>query len=243
MDESSKVDYCVIDFSYYLRENENDIFVKELDIHYPGINFHILNLYCPPEDYSAKVRSDLHHLNLTVLQQTRVGIPLQRGEGDYSEVNDWFKQTALRVKDIYIYGSKKTNFVRRIIQPSVHCRVHNIKPWFQSLERAAANFAATAAAAAAETAASDSDSAPAPKRQRLHCEVQEDKVANINLSPCIQHKTFSVECGIVNDFTPRANSAFCSNHPTGSIAICPLKRALLYGLYIKSEKQGCKPND
>jgi hypothetical protein len=218
--------YCVVDFNYYLNDN-NGIIVKELAVYFhPRVGSYARYVFEAPLNYDLSSPPRVHSFNANVLQVTRVGIPIYSGDIAYSRLAKCVIKETKNVHDIYVYGDKKHRFICDILPEYRRHHVHNIKHWMETiLLRKRIVEAGNHTSKTEDIGYTDIFGRQHPGR----------------LKPCAVHRAYSDKCGVVNDFSIAANKTFCRSHLVSDIKLCPVKRSALYCMYIRSEREeGCE---
>jgi len=204
---------CIVDFNHYVYSN-GQIFIKELAIYYPfRPDDSVTHMFQTPDVYDRSVSSKVHQYNTNILHPTSVRIPIDAGDRPYRQLQQCLAKTASESCAVYVHGKKKRDFVCGMIEPVLHQRVYNIKPWMKAVNLR---------------------TEVVKKTQFQLFESRQD------LQLCSEHKRDSVECGVVTDYSPHALKVFCRQHQVGSFNCCPMKRAALVGMYVRRDIDGCR---
>jgi hypothetical protein len=183
-----------------------------------------------PNAYNFLVPDHHHRYNKSILQFTRVGFPLHTGDVPYCNLKSVLNDAIANASIIYVYGDKKTAFVQCLLE-NQSVEVCNIKNWMEYVE-VRKRVINTQINSARNLDEDDGNVSCCFKRKKSQKEFEQ---------LCSKHSKYFHfnSCAIYSDFSRIANAEYCRFHIARSVSTCALKRCTLFGLYIKSEKDGC----
>jgi hypothetical protein len=239
---SQNKNYCIVDFNYYLYKDSygcsgvgsDGILIKELVVLWPEYNTTHSFVFKLPQHYDKLASVENKRLNENVFHVMRVGIPLKSGEIEYSELRNVLSTAVSDASEIYVYGDKKSEYVRRLVGKQ-HSAVVNIKRWMEFVEVRKRMITV-------QQSMSDESEVSCFK---LFCgKLRPIQKREHQQHLCVKHTRYNHnnECGILSNFSSLAYKEKCRHHLSNGNPTCSLKHGKLFALYIKSHKNGCRYN-